>query len=70
MISITLTCTSNLDLAKAKAKLLLPSFDSCQLTSTWMCTVRLHVTTQARKCDISHWFPCGVDRQTGRSVVI
>ena len=63
-----MTCTSNIDLAKAKAKLPLHSFDSCQLTSTWMYTIRLHVPTQARKCDISHWLPCGVDRQTGRSM--
>ena len=42
----------------------IPCFDSCQLTTTWMCNIRSH--TVAKKCDISHWFPCGADcRQTG-----
>ena len=65
MMSITLTCVSNIHLAKAKAKLPLPSFDRCQLNTTWMCTIKLHAPTQARARDISHWLPwCGqTDRQ-------
>ena len=38
--------------------------DSCHLTTTWMCNIRLQAPTLAWKCEISHWFPCGVDRQT------
>ena len=30
---------------------------TCQLTTTWMCKIRLQVTTLARKCEISHWLP-------------
>ena len=26
---------------------------------------RLQAAILARKCDISHWFPCGTDRRTG-----
>ena len=38
--------------------------DSCHLTTTWMCNIRLQAPTLTWKCEISHWFPCGVDRQT------
>ena len=31
--------------------------DTCLLTTTWMCKIRLQVTTLARKCEISHWLP-------------
>lgn len=33
----------------------------CQLTKTWMCNIRLQPPTLARKYEISHWLPCGVD---------
>ena len=35
-------------------------FDSCQLTTTWMWNIKLQDPKLARKCTISHWFPCGV----------
>ena len=35
------------------------SFDSCKLTTTWMCNIQLQAPTWARKCEISHRFPCG-----------
>ena len=59
MMSITLTCTciSNIDLAKAKAKLPLPSLDSCQLTSTWMCSIRLHVPQKLESVTFHIDFP-------------
>ena len=38
-------------------------FDSCQLTTTWMCNVRLQVSILARKCEISHWLYCGAEGQ-------
>ena len=36
-------------------------FDSCQLTTTWMCNIRLQAPKLARKCNISHWLPCDAD---------
>ena len=36
-----------------------PSFDSFQLTTTWTCNVTLQALTVAKKCEISHWLPCG-----------
>ena len=36
-------------------------FDSGQLTTTWMWNIRLQGPKLARKCNISHWFPCGAD---------
>ena len=36
-------------------------FDSCQLTTTSMCNIRLQAPKLARNCNISHWFPCGAD---------
>ena len=38
-------------------------FDSCQLTITWICNVRLPVSILARKCEISHWLYCGAEGQ-------
>ena len=32
-------------------------FDSCQLTTTWMCNITLQAPTLARKSDISLRFP-------------
>ena len=29
----------------------------------------LQVPQQGRKCDISHWFPCGADGRTGGRAV-
>ena len=40
-------------------------FNSCQMTSTWMCNIRLQAPTPDKKCDISHWFPCAADGRTG-----
>ena len=39
----------------------IPCFDSCQLTTTWMCNIRLHAPTLARKCNDSHWFSRGAE---------
>jgi len=39
----------------------IPSFDSCQLTTIWMCNIRLQFPLLARKCEISHWLPCGAE---------
>ena len=45
-----------------------PCFDSCQLITTWMCKIRLHLPSH-RNCEIKHWCPCGVDGWSfGRSV--
>ena len=34
-----------------------------------MCNIRLQAPTLARKCEISHWLPCGADGQVfGRMV--
>ena len=33
-------------------------FDSCQLTTTWMSTIRLQTPSLAKKCEISHRLPC------------
>ena len=47
-----------------------PWFDSCQLTITWMSIIKLNTVYRvsyivlARKCDISHWLPCGADGRT------
>ena len=41
----------------------IPCFDSCQLTTTWMCNIRLRVPILARKCEISHWLFCGAEEQ-------
>ena len=35
----------------------IPCFDSCQLTTTWMCNITLQAPTLARKSDISLRFP-------------
>ena len=44
-------------------------FDSCQLIKTWMYNIRLQVPKLARKCEIKHWYTCGVDgRKVGWSV--
>ena len=44
-------------------------FDSCQLIKTWMYNIRLQVPKLARKCEIKHWYACGVDgRKVGWSV--
>ena len=59
------TCTSNLEgsteptVWSRDTGQRIPCFDSCQLTTTRMCNIRWQVTTLARKCTISHWFPCG-----------
>ena len=42
----------------------LVNFDSCQFNISYICNIRLQASTLARKCDISHWFPCGADRRT------
>ena len=37
-------------------------FDICQLTTTWVCNIRLQqAPTLPRKCEISHWLACGAD---------
>ena len=41
----------------------IPCSDSCQLTTTWMCNIRLKALTLARKCEISRWLTCGADGQ-------
>ena len=35
-----------------------------------MCNIRFQVPTLARKCDISHWLPCGADGRAGGHVTI
>ena len=42
----------------------IPCSDSCQLTTTWMCNIRLKALTLARKCEIAHWLTCGADGWT------
>ena len=44
-------------------------FDSCQLTTTWMWNIRLQASKLARKCTISHWFPCGAGGRAGGHTV-
>ena len=44
-------------------------FDSCQLTTTWMWNIRLQDPILARKCTISHWFPCGAGGRAGGHTV-
>ena len=43
----------------------IPSFDCCQLTTTWMCHIRLQaakLARQNRQCEILKcWLPCGAD---------
>ena len=59
------TCTSNLEALTGPTVWSrdtgqqIPCFDSCQLTTTRMCNIRWQATPLARKCTISHWFPCG-----------
>ena len=36
-------------------------FDSCQLIKTWMYNIRVQAPKLARKCEIKHWYACGVD---------
>ena len=43
----------------------IPCFDSCQLTTTWMCNIRLQAPKLAGKCSISYCFPCGADGRAG-----
>ena len=43
----------------------IPSFDSCQLITTWMCDIRLQAPKLARKGEVKHWFSYAAD---GRSV--
>lgn len=35
----------------------------CQLTKTWMCSIRLQAPTPDISCDILHQMPCGADGQ-------
>ena len=39
----------------------IPRYDSCQLIRTRTCNISLQAHILARKCDISHWLPCGVN---------
>ena len=39
----------------------IPCFDSCQLSTTWMCEITLQAPTLARQCDESHWFSCDAE---------
>ena len=48
----------------------IPCFDSCQLTTTWMCNIRLQAPKLARKCSISYCFPCGADGRAGGSLAV
>ena len=43
-------------------------FDSFQLTTTRMCNIKLQAPKLARKCNISHLFPCGTDERAGGRV--
>ena len=36
-------------------------FDTCEVTTTWKCNIRLQAPPLAKKCDISHWLLCGAD---------
>ena len=29
------------------------------MTTTWTCNIRFQALTVARKCELSHWSPCG-----------
>ena len=42
----------------------IPYFDSCQLTTTWFCNIRLQAPTLGRRPEILHWLPCGADGPT------
>ena len=44
-------------------------FDSCQLTTTGMCNIRLQAPKLAGKCSISYCFPCSADGRAGWRVV-
>ena len=44
----------------------IPCFDSCQLTTTWMCNIRLHAPTLPRKCDIFKLVALWCGRTDGR----
>ena len=48
---------------------LIQCFDSCQLIKTWMYNIRLQAPKLARKCEIKHWYTCGVDGWTEGWVV-
>ena len=46
----------------------IPCFGSCPLITTWMHNIRLQAPTLARKCEISHQFPCGADGWVDRQM--